>query len=211
MRSKGRPGRRRFSRPASTPPDAAQRLVDFADQNDCQVRRIDVECLAEEGAQSCIPAPPTAGAGEEMVLYLSVHPRLPLSFDASSKITGMPCVTPRVQLSREDAIDAQVDNGEYGAGNVVVHRYSAISLREALGTAPPQVKHIFLLASRRPPRACRTALALLPATCGRRGSETLLASESLAASTSNCLTAEDRPTENGPGRGLAPLNASCLS
>ena len=51
-----------------------------------------------------------------------------------------------MHLSRKDTFDAQLDNGPYGAGHIVVHGYFAISLRQALGSAPPEVQHIFLRA-----------------------------------------------------------------
>jgi len=42
--------------------------------------------------------------------------------------------------------DPQLDNGPYGAGHIVVHGYFAISLRQALGSTPSEVQHIFLRA-----------------------------------------------------------------
>jgi hypothetical protein len=80
--------------------------------------------------------------------------------------TGSDCVTLDPLARKGEPFDAHVDNGKYGAGNVVVRGYFAISLRNALGSAPQDVKHIYLRAvasemvgqSRRPspvpPRRC---------------------------------------------------------
>ena len=93
--------------------------------------------------RSCVWA--DVGEKTETVLFITTRPNCPLSQNAG-EATGWDCVTHWVHLSRKDPFDAQLDNGPYGAGHIVVHGYFAISLRQALGSAPPEVHHIFLRA-----------------------------------------------------------------
>ena len=52
-------------------PTATQRLVTFASDNDYQVRRIDLECLLDEGERSCVWA--EVGEKTETVLFITTH------------------------------------------------------------------------------------------------------------------------------------------
>ncbi len=46
----------------------------------------------------------------------------------------------------KDVSEAQVDNGQYGAGNLVVRGYFALSKRGNLGSLPPGATAIYLTA-----------------------------------------------------------------
>ena len=128
-------------------PASVSAFISFATENDYQVRRVNLECLLDEGQGSCAWVRQAAVATEsgETILYVSTKPGCRLSVQNVNP-TGSDCVTHWIHVRKGDPFDAQVDNGEFGAGNVVVRGYFAISLRNALGSAPQNVRHIFLRA-----------------------------------------------------------------
>jgi hypothetical protein len=129
---------------------AVTEFVRFAEQNDYQVRRIDATCL-NEGDQSCLWVPELTFEGDEndpKVLVLSDQRGCRLARDPNGPIDldQVSCGKTWLHITVANPFDAQVDNGAYGAGNIVVHGYFAISLRPSLGSAPPDVKHVYLRA-----------------------------------------------------------------
>jgi hypothetical protein len=127
-------------------PASVSAFVSFATENDYQVRRVNLECLLDEGQGSCAwVRQAVASESGETILYVSTKPGCRLGV-LNGNPTSADCVTHWIHVRKGEPFDAQVDNGEYGAGNVVVRGYFAISLRNALGSAPQNVKHIFLRA-----------------------------------------------------------------
>ncbi len=129
---------------------AVAEFISFAKGNDYQVRRIDTMCL-NEGEQSCLWAPKLEDPQDKnppIVLVLSDRGGCRLSGGSvdPAEEDQVDCGKYWVHITVANKFDAQVDNGAYGAGNIVVHGYFAISLRHSLGSAPADVEHIYLRA-----------------------------------------------------------------
>jgi hypothetical protein len=117
----------------------AESFLEFARENDGDVVRLDTRCLYRDGPRTCLDRrDPLERAA--VLLDLNADRGCPPDQD-------QPCPGSVVlAFFVDDVSQAQVDNGEYGAGSVVVHGYFAVSVRGRLGTLPPGVTAIYLTA-----------------------------------------------------------------
>ncbi len=111
----------------------------FADTHDGKVVKLETQCLYHAGARSCVDQADPLNSATVL---------LDLNDDASCPPDRQgPCDGSVVLFFFEQsASDAQIDNGQYGAGSIVVRGYFTLSKRGHLGTLPATASAIYLTA-----------------------------------------------------------------
>jgi hypothetical protein len=111
----------------------------FADEHDGEVVRLDTRCLYQEGPRTCVdqsyPIDPD-------VVLLDLNDGGTCEPDRQGPCDGSVVL----YFFTKDVSEAQIDNGEYGAGSIVVRGYFTLSKRGNLGTLPPGAMAIYLTA-----------------------------------------------------------------
>ena len=111
----------------------------FVDAHDGQVVQLETRCLYHDGPRVCADyADPLGNAAA--IIDLNTDPSCPPDRTA-------PCPGSTVlYFFEKDTSEAQIDNGQYGAGNMVVRGYFTISRRGSLGTLPQDATAVYLTA-----------------------------------------------------------------
>jgi hypothetical protein len=114
-------------------------FLSFADKNDGKVVKLDMRCVYHDGPRTCVDQ-------EDFLHQAAVL--LDLNADTSCEPDRQaPCDGSVVLFFFEQSSsEAQIDNGEFGAGSIVVRGYFTLSKRGNLGTLPPGVTAIYLTA-----------------------------------------------------------------
>jgi hypothetical protein len=114
-------------------------FLPFVDASNGQVVRLDTQCLYHQRPRVCTDWADSLGHAV-VIIDLNTDPSCPP--DRTSPCPGSTVL----YFYEKDTSEAQVDNGQYGAGNIVVHGYFTISKRGNLGTLPPTATAIYLTA-----------------------------------------------------------------
>lgn len=114
-------------------------FLSFADSHDSKVVRLETQCVYHDGPRSCVDQ---ADPLENATVLLDLN-----DDDSCAPDRQGPCDGSVVLFFfAENASDAQIDNGQYGAGSIVVRGYFTLSKRGNLGTLPPGATAIYLTA-----------------------------------------------------------------
>lgn len=111
----------------------------FADDNDGKVVRLETQCVYHKGPRSCVDQADPIG---DAVVLLDLNADPSCSPERQAPCDGSVVLF----LFAQNVSDAQIDNGQYGAGSIVVRGYFTLSKRGNLGTLPPGVTAIYLTA-----------------------------------------------------------------
>jgi len=105
----------------------ANNLISFLQSHDGKVIQLDITCVVPNSSTTVCDR---GSASNESIIPLPVGGD---GFSAAYWLRIDPAGT-----------NAQVNNGSYGAGNLVVKGYFEVSVQGVLGDAPPTVQNIFL-------------------------------------------------------------------
>ncbi|MBB5868881.1 hypothetical protein F4553_002260 [Allocatelliglobosispora scoriae] len=127
-----------FAQPIDTV-EGMREFLSFADEHDGELVRLETRCVFHDGPMPCSQqGDPLQRAS--VLLDLNADP----SCDPDRV---QPCTGSVVLFFfAENVTDAQIDNGEYGAGSIVVRGYFTVSRRGSLGTLPEGTTAIYLTA-----------------------------------------------------------------
>lgn len=111
----------------------------FADEHDGELVRLEFQCVYREGSRSCVDQSDPFGQAA-VLLDLNANP-------ACEPDRQYPCDGSVVlYFFVKNISEAQIDNGQFGAGSIVIRGYFTLSKRGNLGTLPPGVTAIYLTA-----------------------------------------------------------------
>jgi hypothetical protein len=115
-------------------------FLTFADEHDGELVHLDLKCVYHDDQQmTCVQQEDTL---ERAVALLDLNDDPGCDPDRESACDGSVILF----FFADKVDDAQIDNGDYGAGSIVVHGYFNLAKRGNLGTLPPTVTAIYLTA-----------------------------------------------------------------
>ena len=115
-------------------------LLNFVDEHDGELVNLDLKCVYQDDEpMACVQQ---ADMLDRAVVLLDLN-----DDPSCDPERDQPCDGSVILFFFADRVeDAQIDNGEYGAGSIVVRGYFNLAKRGNLGTLPPTVTAIYLTA-----------------------------------------------------------------
>jgi hypothetical protein len=111
----------------------------FADEHDSELVRLEFQCVYHEGPRSCVDQSDPLGQAA-VLLDLNAN-------TACDPNRQYPCDGSVILFFyAKNVSEAQIDNGSFGAGSIVIRGYFTLSKRGNLGTLPPGATAIYLTA-----------------------------------------------------------------
>ena len=115
-------------------------FLSFADEHDNELVKLDLKCVYhDDEPMACVQQ---GDALDRAVVLLDLNDDPSCEPDRQGPCDGSVVLF----FFAEHTDDAQIDNGEYGAGSIVVRGYFNLAKRGNLGTLPPGVTAIYLTA-----------------------------------------------------------------